>query len=80
MKKIFFNFLLLIVVHLNAFHITGQPKNWNQSDFIGFDKIGDKQQKFGDISSLFAKKISDTLFVRITFDDMNLRKHNKYIN
>ncbi len=80
MKKTFLILILLASRLIFAFQITGNPKNWTINDFIGYDKIGDNLQKIGDISSLFAKSENDSIFLRITFDDMITRHHNKIIS
>jgi len=80
MKKTFLILILLASRLIFAFQITGDPKNWTINEFIGYDKIGDNLQKIGDISSLFAKSENDSIFLRITFDDMITRHHNKIIS
>ncbi len=72
-------FFILTLQKIKAFQIKGDIKSWAKSDFLGYDKIGDKKQDFGDISSLFSRQVRDTLFIRITFDDMNQRKDNRFV-
>ena len=68
-------YCLFFYVNLFAFEIIGSPKNWEKSDFIGFDKIGDNLDKRGDISSIYSRIENNKLFLRITFDDMYSRKN-----
>jgi len=77
MKKILL-FLIFTFGLLYSFEINGNPKNWNKSDLVGMDKIGDA--KFlGDISSVFMHFQKNNTFIRITFNDMVKREHNKTI-
>ena len=74
MKKIYPLIVLAnICFHLLAFEFNGDPKSWNQEDFIGFDRVGDCRAHTGDISSVFTRVELNQLFLRITFDDMYSR-------
>ncbi len=44
-----------ICFNLFAFEISGNPKSWNQNNFLGFDMVGDGLFSSGDISSVFSK-------------------------
>ncbi len=77
MKKILL-FVIFTFGLLYSFEINGNPKNWKKSDLVGMDKIGDA--KFlGDISSVFMHFQKNNTFIRITFNDMVKRDHNKTI-
>ncbi len=41
--RIIYPFILIINIcfNLSAFEISGNPKSWSQSDFLGFDTVGD---------------------------------------
>ena len=75
----FFTSLLILVVTINlsGFEITGNLKSWTEEDFIAFDKVGDCNEDFGDITSVFARIENREMFIRITFDDMVIRQDNR---
>ncbi len=75
MKKIFIFYLLIASISLFSFQIDGNINKWQQSDLVGFDKIGDS--KLGDISSVYLHKENNQTFLRITFNDMIKRLSNK---
>ena len=76
--KQFILFLLLMssAILINGFEINGDVKTWQQEDFIGFDQIGDCTFSTGDIASLFWHCEDQTIFIRITFNDMASRNNN----
>jgi hypothetical protein len=80
MRYILLFLALTSTLLLFSFAMKGDIQSWEPEDFISSDTIGDKVEKYGDISSLFARVEGDRLFVRITFDDMLTRKKNKMIN
>jgi hypothetical protein len=79
MRYILLFLALTSTLFLFSFAMKGDIQSWEIDDFISSDAIGDKLEKYGDISSLFARVEGDRLFVRITFDDMLTRKKNKLI-
>ena len=80
MYKIFALILLiLLVINLIGFEITGNPKNWQKEDFLNFDIVGDCEEEFGDMTSVFARIEDQDLFLRITFDDMIVRQDNRIL-
>jgi PKD repeat protein len=68
---------ILVNNYSNAQSVSGDLKFWQKSDFLGFDQVGDCEGKSGDISSVFARTTGESLFLRITFDDMIIRKENQ---
>ena len=84
MKKNKLSYLFIMIILLSfsvnlsfGQTIRGDVKFWERTDIINFDEIGDCKAKTGDISSVFAKVEGGKLFLRITFDNMIIRKHNK---
>ncbi|HNW99825.1 MAG TPA: Ig-like domain-containing protein [Candidatus Cloacimonadota bacterium] len=70
----------ILIACMTAMEFTGNPKNWKFEDFVGADSIGDTNGQTGDISSLFVRKEAGILNLRLTFDDMCVRKHNRFVN
>ena len=72
---------LIILFSLNAgalaFEMSGDVRSWKKSDLVGLDEVGDCPAEIGDITSVFARVERETLFLRVTFDDMALREHNR---
>lgn len=77
-KSLILIFILLYVAVLSSFQIEGRVEQWQKSDFIGYDNIGDNKF-YGDISTVFARKETGKLFLRVTFDDMCERMDNHLI-
>ncbi|MBS3767631.1 MAG: T9SS type A sorting domain-containing protein [Candidatus Cloacimonetes bacterium] len=78
-RKSFLSFVLIIlflVPVLSAYRIEGKLEFWQKEDFCSFDTVGDQHQKYGDITSVFVKKLPERLFIRVTFDDMAQRQEN----
>ena len=68
--------MILVAINAFAFNITGDISGWQKDDFISFDEVGDCTASCGDITSVFSRVEDETLFMRITFDDMVEREHN----
>ena len=81
-KKYFFYFFIMIILLLSSLNlsfgqtISGDVNFWGKSDILNFDEIGDCKAMTGDISSVFVRVEGEQLFLRITFDNMVIRKHN----
>ena len=71
--RIIYTFILIsnMCFNLFAFEISGNPKSWDEADFLGFDMVGDGVLSSGDISSAFGRIEEGKLFFRITFNDMD---------
>ncbi|MCD4746912.1 MAG: hypothetical protein K8R58_11500, partial [Bacteroidales bacterium] len=83
-NKLFYLFIMIILLFSSVKlsfgqTISGDLNFWEKSNILNFDAIGDCKAKTGDISSVFAKVKGEQLFLRITFDNMIIRKHNKII-
>ena len=79
MKFFSLSLWILLTISLTAQDFTANPESWKQDDFLGFDSIGDCLAATGDISSVFGKSVNGKLLLRITFDDMILRRDNKFV-
>jgi len=77
--RLFCIFLLVVSCFRvsNAQSLTGDLKFWQKSDFLGFDPVGDCTGSVGDISSVFARTVDKKLLLRVTFDNMVIRKDNQ---
>ena len=64
---------------LFSFEIDGNLEKWTMDDFLGFDEVGDCQADTGDITSAYARIEKEKIFIRITFDDMIIRKENRVV-
>ena len=62
--------------------IDGDPASWSKEDFIGFDQVGDCLSSIGDITSVYTVVKDNSLFLRVTFDDMYNRniKNDYFLN
>ena len=71
---------LTLLFFLNSFSVaqnfTSDPKLWTSDEFLGFDEIGDCNGETGDISSVFGRVENGRFLLRVTFDNMVLRKAN----
>jgi len=72
-------FFLFTIMPARAFKHRGEVKDWTSSDFLGFDPVGDCRGSKGDITSVYARVEEETLFLRVTFDDMVTRVENKVV-
>ena len=79
MKKFVLSLIILLSLSAQvlAFEMLGDVRSWKKSDLVGLDGVGDCSAEIGDITSVFARLERDTLFLRVTFDDMALREHNR---
>lgn len=83
MKTLRFGFMMLLLAFFSVPKLMqAQPMpapegDWQKSDFVGFDSIGDCRSSCGDISSVFVRIEQNKLLLRITFDDMIVRENNR---
>ncbi len=80
-NKLIYSFFIIILLFLSlnlsfGQTISGDVNFWGKSDILNFDEIGDCKAMTGDISSVFVRVEGEQLFLRITFDNMVIRKHN----
>ena len=74
--------LFFLIIFLTSFTVRGQMLTgdvhfWQKADMLGFDAVGDCSFETGDISSVYARTENGKMLIRVTFDDMVVRKDNR---
>lgn len=70
-------FILFFISPIFSQYIHGDIKSWTKDDLLGFDDVGDCSGNFGDITSVYARTSGNILLIRVSFDNMVIRKDNK---